>query len=229
MKIGGLINLTLLDYSEKIACTVFTLGCNFRCPFCHNASLVEGRNCQNPTEQSILEFLRKRKGVLEGVCLTGGEPLLQPNVKDFLQEVKSLGYAVKLDTNGSFPEKLMELVELKLIDYVAMDVKNCKEKYSATAGTNVELSAVERSVDFLMSQKMIDFEFRTTVTATYHDEKSMEKLAEWIAGEEKYYLQQFVNSGDLIDGSTIGVDEETLKHYLEVVRKYLPNAQIRGV
>lgn len=227
MKFGGLQKLTLLDYPQKIACTVFTVGCNFRCPFCHNNSLVSNNVEEISTEQ-ILAFLRKRKPVLEGMCLTGGEPLLQKDVAEFLAEVKKIGYLVKLDTNGANPQKLKQLVESGLVDYVAMDVKNSLERYNQTAGVNVDLDAICQSVEYLKSGA-VDYEFRTTVTDNLHTEKSIEQMGKWLTGAKVVYLQQFVDSGDLIDPTTTGCDEQTLKKYQSVLQKYVQNVQLRGV
>lgn len=229
MIIGGLTNLTLLDYPEKVACTVFTVGCNFRCPFCHNNSLVCGNGGAQMSQVEVLRFLQKRKNVLEGMCLTGGEPLIQNGVGEFLTAVKALGYSVKLDTNGAYPERLKSLVEAGLVDYVAMDVKNSKGKYVVTAGCKAEdLVKIEQSVEFLKSGA-VDYEFRTTITGNLHDEQSVEDMAKWLAGSKRYYLQMFVNSGDLIDPATIGCDENTMRRYLEIVQKYVPSAELRGI
>lgn len=227
MKFGGLQKLTLLDYPQKIACTVFTVGCNFRCPFCHNNSLVQSNVDELSTEQ-ILAFLRKRKPVLEGMCLTGGEPLLQKDVDVFLAEVKKMGYLVKLDTNGANPQKLKQLVQDGLVDYVAMDVKNSLERYSQTTGTKVDLDAICQSVDFLKSG-VVDYEFRTTVTGNLHTEKSIEQMGKWLIGAKVVYLQQFVDSGDLVDPTTVGCDEQTLKKYQSILQKYVSNVYLRGV
>ena len=227
MKFGGLQKLTLLDYPNKMACTVFTVGCNFRCPFCHNNSLVSS-NVDLLTEEQILAFLQKRKNVLEGVCLTGGEPLLQRDVAEFLAKVKDLGYLVKLDTNGAFPAKLKQLVELGLVDYVAMDVKNSPQMYPQTVGANVDMSAIRQSVEFL-KLGTVDYEFRTTVTGNLHDEQSIEQMGQFLDGAKVVYLQQFVDSGDLIDPTTIGCDEQTLKRYQTILQKYVKSVQLRGV
>ena len=229
MKFGGLQKLTLLDYPEHVACTVFTHGCNFRCPFCHNNSLVTGKfNDTGLSEDEILQFLNKRKGMLEGVCITGGEPLLQAGIVEFIKKVKQLGYKVKLDTNGAFPEKLKELVGAHLVDYVAMDVKNSQEEYDKTAGCAVNLDEICQSVEFLKSG-IVDYEFRTTVTGTFHTEKSIEMTAKWLSGAKRWYLQQFVASSDLIDSTVTGCDEQTLKKYQDIAQRYVPNTQLRGV
>ena len=230
MKFNGFQKLTLLDYPGKVACTLFTAGCNLRCPFCHNASLVthieEGFSYD---EAEILDFLRKRQGVLEGVCITGGEPLLQNGVTDFIKKIKELGYSVKLDTNGSFPEKLTMLAESKLIDYVAMDIKNCKEKYVLTAGiTDLHIGNIEKSVEFLLSGK-IPYEFRTTVVSQFHTPQDIEEIAKWIKGADKYFLQNFVDSGDLIADGLCAVSPETMQNMRAKAAKFIPNAAIRGI
>lgn len=228
MKIGGLQKLTLLDFPGKVACTIFTVGCNFRCPFCHNAGLVEGRNVEQLTEDDVMAFLVKRKNVLEGVCLTGGEPLIQCGVESFLQRVKALGYCVKLDTNGAFPDRLQKIVESGLVDYVAMDVKNSAETYSQTVGANADIDAVRRSVELLKSN-VVDYEFRTTVTGSFHTEASIEAMGQWLKGAKRLYLQKFVDSGDLIDNTTYGSDDATLQRYQQILQPYIPTVKIRGL
>jgi pyruvate formate lyase activating enzyme len=230
MKIQGLQKLTLLDFPEHVACTVFTVGCNFRCPFCHNASLVVDIPKETEiSEEAFFQFLEKRKGVLDGVCVSGGEPLLQPEIEHFIQKIKDMGFAVKLDTNGSFPEKLQFLVEEKLIDYVAMDIKNSPELYPITAGVEtLDIVSVEKSVAYLKSNK-IPYEFRTTVVKNYHTKEAFEEIGKWIRGAEKYFLQNFVDSGDLINGKTRGCSEEEMKEFLLTVQKHIPQAKLRGI
>ncbi len=231
MRIQGLQKLTLLDYPEKVACTVFTAGCNFRCPFCHNASLVTHIPSESEmTEEAFFAFLKKRQGILDGVCVTGGEPLLQPEIENFMRRIKELGYAVKLDTNGSFPEKLKKLVKEELVDYVAMDIKNSLEGYADTIGTKEAdyLGAIKESVAFLKEGK-VDYEFRTTVTKNFHNAARFEKIGRWIAGTEKYFLQSFVDSGDLISSNIVGCDEKEMKEFLSVVKPYVPDTKIRGI
>lgn len=230
MRIQGLQKLTLLDFPERVACTVFFAGCNFRCPFCHNASLVVDIPSEGDlTEEEFFSFLKKRQGILDGVCVTGGEPLLQPGIEGFIGKIKELGYAVKLDTNGSFPEKLKFLVEKGLVDYVAMDIKNCPEEYGVTAGVpNLDIASIMESVSYL-KEGHVAYEFRTTVVKNYHTKESFEKIGQWIRGTEKYFLQNFVDSGDLIGKDTKGCSEEEMKEFLQIVQKYVPNVKIRGI
>ena len=229
MIIKGFQTLTLLDFPGKTACTVFTAGCNYRCPFCHNALLVTEIGDDEYTEEEIFAHLKRRKNVLDGVAITGGEPLMQKDIERFMYEIKDMGYAVKLDTNGSFPDKLKDILALNLADYVAMDVKNCKERYGETVGLkNFDVKPVEESIDILMNSG-VDFEFRTTVTKNFHTLEDMEKLAQWIKGDEKYFLQNFVDSGNLIDSSCKGVFKKQMEEMLTAVKKYVPNAQLRGI
>lgn len=230
MRIQGLQKLTLLDFPERMACTVFTAGCNFRCPFCHNASLVTHIPAEpEMNEDKFFQFLNKRKGILDGVCVTGGEPLLQPDIEDFLRKIKELGYLVKLDTNGSFPEKLKDLVKKQLVDYVAMDIKNSIEGYGKTIGLDDRFhEAVKQSAAFLM-EGHVDYEFRTTVTRNFHDEDEFEKIGKWIQGAKRYYLQGFVDSGDLIESNIEGVSKEEMEMFLKKVKPYIPSSELRGV
>lgn len=230
MKIQGLQKLTLLDYPEKAACTVFTGGCNFRCPFCHNAGLVVKPDVfDDIREEYVLEFLEKRKGILDGVCISGGEPMIQPDLKDFLYELKDMGYQVKLDTNGSFPDDLDRFIDERLIDYVAMDLKNAKEHYTRTIGIpDFDIAPIEDSVEILMMGR-IPYEFRTTVVRELHQKSDFEQMGQWIAGAEKYYLQQFQDSGNLIGQGLHAYDEKILRQALAIVKKYVPGAELRGV
>ena len=226
----GFQKMTVLDYPEKVACTLFTAGCNFRCPFCHNALLVtdiDNRYIYEPTE--ILAYLQKRRGVLDGVCVTGGEPLMHPELADFLRSVKELGYAVKVDTNGSYPDRLRSLVESGTVDYVAMDIKNRREKYGITIGIpDFDLSPVEESIRFLQSG-VIPFEFRTTIVREFHTAEDVAAIADWIAGAPKYFLQNFKESDHMIGAGLHAHTEETLWQMLEVVKKKIPSASLRGI
>ena len=229
MFIKGFQKLTLLDFPGRTACTVFTGGCNFRCPFCHNSLLVTDMDDAQYTEEEIFQHLERRKNVLDGVAVTGGEPLLQKDIERFLYEIKDKGYAVKLDTNGSFPEKLKDILSLGLADYIAMDVKNCKEKYAETIGLkSFDLKPVEESIELLVGSG-VDYEFRTTVTQNFHTPEDMEKIALWIKGTSRYFLQNFVDSGSLIDSSCKGVTKAEMQEMLQRVKKYIPEAQLRGI
>lgn len=226
MTFGGIQKLTLLDYPGKVACTVFTVGCNFRCPFCHNGSLVEGAPIETISEEVVLDLLTKRKGILEGVCITGGEPLLQPELPDFLRRVKALGYPVKLDTNGSFPEKLKALVAEGLVDYVAMDLKNAPARYAETAG--VETPNVDESIDFLLSGE-VDYEFRTTVVAEYHTVADIEAAAKRISGAKRYFLQNFVESEFVLQPGLSACTRETLEEMKTKALQWVSEVSLRGI
>ena len=229
MLINGFQKMTLLDFPGKVACTVFLGGCNFRCPFCHNAGLVLGSNPESYKEEEILSYLEKRKGLLDGVCITGGEPTLRPDLLPFIQKVKALGFAVKLDTNGTNPALLKELLDKELVDYVAMDIKNSFEKYPETCGLDVmELDSIKESIALLIGGK-VDFEFRTTVVSPLHTAEDIEALAKEISGAEKYFIQNFVDSGELLGGGMTALPRETLDQMLTTAKKYIPETQLRGV
>lgn len=229
MKINGFQKMTLLDFPGKVACTIFTAGCNFRCPFCHNASLVTHiSNDVQYSEEEILSYLSKRKGLLDGVCITGGEPLLQDGIEDFITKIKSLGFLIKLDTNGSFPEKLEKLINMGLIDYVAMDIKNSCQKYSYTTDCDLDIKKIEQSVSLLMSSG-VDYEFRTTVVKEYHNVEDMRDIGEWINGAKRYFLQNFVDSGDLIKEGLSAHDLTELYKMQQIVDEFVVKTEIRGI
>ena len=230
MDVMGLQKLTLLDFPGRMACTVFTGGCNFRCPFCHNASLVIGPEyVPLMTEEEFFDFLNKRFGILDGVCVTGGEPTLQPDLEQFLTKIKAIGYAVKLDTNGFLPDKLIDLVNKGLVDYVAMDIKSSPSGYGRATGIrNFNFTPIQRSIDFLKSGK-IDFEFRTTVVKELHGEAEIQDIGDIIAGDPKYFLQGFEDSGNLIYDGLHGYSEKEMKSLLNLLKNRLPNAEIRGL
>lgn len=231
MLIGGIQKLTLLDYPGRVAATIFTAGCNFRCPFCHNAPLVTGIDKSHfIDEDEILSFLKKRVGILEGVVITGGEPTLMPDLPEFISKIKSLGYDVKLDTNGTNPDMLEYLINNKMVDYVAMDIKNCLEKYVVTSGVSntFDLECIKISAEILM-QNRVDFEFRTTVVSPYHTEEDFERIGKWLAGDEKFFLQAFVDSGNLVGNGVNGVTNEEMTAFCSTLKGYVENAQIRGI
>ena len=228
VNIQGYQKLTLLDYPGKTACTVFTGGCNFRCPFCHNAPLVEHPNEYRTALDEVLEYLQKRKGLLDGVCITGGEPLLQKDIAQFIAKVKAMGYSVKLDTNGGLPERLKEVIGL--VDYVAMDVKSSPGRYCEAAGCPVELESVEKSIG-IIKQSGVEYEFRTTVVKGLHDEKTLSELALWLGEVKRYYLQGYVDSGDILGDKhkLSAFTPSEMKSLLSIVRKYVPSACLRGI
>lgn len=228
MLIKGLQKLTLLDFPERLAATVFVGGCNFRCPFCHNASLVIGAGAgEEIVEEEFFEYLSSRVGRLTGVCVSGGEPTLQPGLEDFIRRIKALGFAVKLDTNGYRPEVLRALIDEGLLDYVAMDIKSSKEGYGKCAGLEkIDLSKIEESARLLMSGR-VDFEFRTTVVKELHTEEDIRAMGAWLAGDERFYLQTFRDSGDIIGSGYSAHSEERMKKMLEILREYVPRAELR--
>ena len=230
MNFNGFQKLTLLDYPGHVACTLFTAGCNFRCPFCHNASLVtQIGDSEHYSEEFVLDYLSKRKGIIDGVCITGGEPLLHDGLKDFIKKVKDMDYLVKLDTNGYLPDRLISLVDNGLVDYVAMDIKNSKEKYVLSAGIDsLDITQIEKSVSFLL-ENHVEYEFRTTVVNELHTLQDIESAAEWISGAQKYFLQSFTDSGDLICDNLSAVETQTIKMMQEVASKYVKNVEIRGI
>ena len=231
MLIKGLQKLTLLDYPDKMAATVFLGGCNFLCPFCHNASLVIGervRESESISEEELFAFLEKRRGILEGVCVSGGEPTLQKDLIPFLKRIKALGFLVKLDTNGYRPDVLREALLSGAVDYVAMDIKNSPRRYGETVGLEgFDVAPILESVELLTSGT-VDFEFRTTLLKELHTEEEMREIGEWLKGVKRYYLQTFKDSGDLISTKFGGYDKKATLTLLNVLKEYIPNAQIRG-
>ena len=230
MNVHGFQKMTMLDYPGKVACTLFTAGCNFRCPFCHNALLVtEIDNRAVCDTGEILAYLKKRRGVLDGVAVTGGEPLMNPDIADLLEQLKALGYAVKLDTNGSYPARLRAIVAAGLVDYVAMDVKNSKEKYALTVGLPyLDLAPVEESVAFLLSGA-VDFEFRTTVVKELHTEADMAAIADWIAGAPRYLLQNFKESDHMIGSGMHAHTPEMMERLRAIAAQRIPGTALRGI
>ena len=228
MKIMGLQKLTLLDFPERIACTVFLGGCNFRCPFCHNASLVLDREGGGfISEEEFFSHLEARRGKLYGVCVSGGEPTLHPELPDFLRKIKAAGYAVKLDTNGYRPKVLSALIDGGLVDYVAMDIKNSKERYGVTVGiSGFDVAPIAESAAILMSGK-VDFEFRTTVVRELHRVEDIRAIGEWLSGDEKFYLQGFKDSGDLIGEGLSAYSDEEMEKLGEELRRFVPKAKVR--
>lgn len=229
LKIFGLQKLTLLDYPQKVAATLFTGGCNFRCPFCQNADLVFLPENLSEVDSHQLEcFLKQRRKILDGICISGGEPLLHEEIEPFLYQLKELGYLVKVDTNGSYPKLLKKYVNAGYIDKVAMDIKNDREHYAATIGLkSFDLSLIEESVDFLLNCE-IDTEFRTTVVREFHDVENIKAMAKWLTGAKAYYLQAFVDSDRVIQKGLSGYDEQEMQVLCEAARVFVPNTHVRG-
>ena len=230
MRISGLQKLTLLDFPGHTACTVFTGGCNYRCPFCHNAELVL-RPEEQPEipEAEFFALLEKRRGLLDGVAVTGGEPTLQPDLPAFLRRIRDLGYAVKLDTNGTRPDLLMQLAEAGLVQYVAMDIKNSPARYAETAGTaDPQLDRIRESAAFLLAGT-VPYEFRTTVVRELHRPEDLAEIGRWLSGAARYFLQGFTDSGDLIGAGFHHCSREEMDLLLAAVRPYIPAAELRGV
>ncbi|MBR4635862.1 MAG: anaerobic ribonucleoside-triphosphate reductase activating protein [Clostridia bacterium] len=230
MIIKGLQKLTLLDYPGKVACTVFTGWCNFRCPFCQNSELVisPALNRTIP-DREIFDYLNKRSGMLDGICITGGEPLVQEDLIQFIEKCKQLGYLVKLDTNGYLSDKLAEILYLGIVDYVAMDIKAAPENYPRLTGVaDLDIKPILESVN-LLKECGLPHEFRTTVVGDMHTADDFVKIADWLEGEEKYFLQKFVDSGAIIEGGHKAPSDDTMREYLEIVQKKIPGAELRGV
>ena len=230
MKIHGLQKMTLLDFPGKVACTVFLGGCDLRCPFCHNAELIDGTAPAAMDETELLAFLEKRKGLIDGVAITGGEPLLRgEELVTLAERIRDLGYPLKLDTNGTHPERLRKMIDGGLAAYVAMDIKNDPERYGRTAGIeDLDLGPIRESVCLLMEGRT-DYEFRTTTVAELHDAESFRKIGEWIRGAKHYYIQKFTDRETVpFEGLHAPTDEE-MRRYLEIVRRYVPAAELRGV
>lgn len=229
MDIQGLQKMTLLDYPGKVACTVFLGGCDFRCPFCHNGELVLSPAPAEMDQEALLAFLKKRQGLLDGVCITGGEPLLRPDLPQLLEAIHTLGYPVKLDTNGSHLRALVDLVERRLVDYVAMDIKNSPERYPETVGVpGLDVGPIRESVAFL-KEGMVDYEFRTTVVQEFHDGDSFRAIGPWLAGAKRYFLQSFVDRDTVIQEGLHPWGREKLEEFAAIVRPWVPEVALRGV
>lgn len=228
MDIHGLQKTTLLDYPGRVACTVFLAGCNLRCPFCHNAPLVLSSPDPQMTEEAFFAFLKKRQGILDGVCITGGEPTLRQDLPEFIAEIRRLGFPVKLDTNGTNPAMLRMLLDNKLVDYVAMDIKNAPNRYPQTCGGVDVLGAVTESAALLM-ENGVDYEFRTTCVHPLHDAQAMEQIGKWLAGAKAYYLQNFVDSGNLVGTGISGLTSDTMAALRQAVLPYINNTHLRGL
>lgn len=229
MRIGGLQKVSLLDFPGRIAATVFLPGCNMRCPFCHNAPLVlpERQLDAGTTEQELMEFLQTRQGKLDGVCITGGEPTLHRDMPDLLRKIKAMGFQIKLDTNGTNPEMLSVLLAEGVLDYIAMDIKNSPEKYQITCGGD-HLEAVKESAALLMNSGA-EYEFRTTAVQQLHTPEDIKKIGLWLIGAKRYYIQQFVDSGNLIGKGFSALSPSEMEILRQSALPYIPTTALRGV
>ena len=229
MNIQGLQKMTLLDFPGKVACTVFLGGCDLRCPFCHNSDLIGGGAPSVLDDEGLLAFLQKRQGLLDGVAITGGEPLLRGDLKELIVKIRGLGFAVKLDTNGSHPERLRELLDEKLVDYVAMDIKNSPARYGETVGIeDLDLAPFRESVKLLMASP-VPYEFRTTVVAEFHDDASFEAMGQWVKGAERFYLQRFTDRDSVLNRALHAPEKADMERYADILRKTVRFVELRGV
>lgn len=228
MIINGFEKLSLVDYPGYTAATVFTGACNMRCPFCHNAILViDAAHQPIVEEQYVFDYLIKRKGIIDGLCITGGEPTLQKDLSTFISKCKDIGVRVKLDSNGTNPEILQDLINKNLLDYVAMDIKNCKEKYAITANAKIDLTKIQESIDILESSK-IDHEFRTTLVHEFHTLDDISKIAEWLDGTNKYYLQKFEDKGGCIQDGLHEVPLDIAHKMRDAAKEHIKNVELRS-
>lgn len=227
MKIYGFEKLSMVDFEGHLCATVFTGGCNFRCPFCQNADLVNVTNLEQYSEDEIFAHLEKRKNVLDSVCISGGEPTLNPDLKNFIQKLKQRGLLVKLDTNGTKPDLLKELIDEGLIDFVAMDVKNSPALYPKTAGAIVNMDDVGKSVELLKSN-VVPYEFRTTLVSGHHSNESIEEMGKWLDGADKIYLQCFVDSGNCLQQGLQKVPKDRALIFKTILQKYINQVDLRG-
>jgi len=235
MIVSGLQKMTLLDYPGKIACTVFLQGCNFRCPFCHNSDLLGGPRYEGISEAELLRFLEKRKGLLEGVCITGGEPTLSTDLPSLMRKIRNMGYAIKLDTNGYRPDVLQQLVAEGLVDYVAMDIKNAPGRYGMTAGIpEISLERLEESIRYLLTGEL-EYEFRTTVVSEFHDVSAMEEIGRWLHGlapqtrAKRYFLQCFTDRDSVLQAGLHSPKKQELETFVQILTPFVENITIRGV
>ncbi len=229
MKIQGLQKMTLLDYPGRVACTVFLGGCDFRCPFCHNFDLVEGPMPAAVDDGEFFAFLAKRRGLLDGVAITGGEPCLRADLPDFIGKIREAGFDVKLDTNGNHPGMLAHLVGEGLVNYVAMDVKNAPAKYAATVGlTSVDLAPIDESIGLLLAGK-VPYEFRTTVVGGLHEANDFEEIGAWIEGAERYYLQAFVENDAVPNRELTAPHLDAMREFRDIAARHVKTVELRGI
>lgn len=229
MKIHGIQKMTLLDFPGCVSCTVFLGGCDFRCPFCHNFELIDGTMKPTMDDSELIKFLESRKGLLEGVAITGGEPLMHSDLPELIKKITDIGYRVKLDTNGYHPELLKSILDSGLVEYVAMDIKNSPEKYALTCGLDkVDLGKIKQSISILMNGPA-DYEFRTTVVNELHDEEDFYKIGEMIKGAKRYFLQRFTDRDSVPYGNLTAPSFDKMHEFADIARKFVPDTSLRGV
>ena len=229
MRLHGIQKMTLLDFPGCVSCTIFLGGCDFRCPFCHNFELIDGTMKPTMDDDELISFLESRKGLLEGVAITGGEPLMHKDLPELIKRIKDTGYRVKLDTNGYHPHLLQEILNSGMVEYVAMDIKNSPEKYALTCGIdNIDINKIYKSISLLMNST-IEYEFRTTVVSELHNEDDFNKIGEIIKGAKRYFLQRFTDRDSVPYGNLTAPSFDKMYKYAEISRKYVPNTQLRGV
>lgn len=221
--------MTLLDFPGVVSCTLFLGGCDFRCPFCHNFELIDGTAQPVMDEDELIEFLKGRKALLDGVAITGGEPLLHKDILNLITRIRAEGYKVKVDTNGYHPDRLKEILDSGLVDYIAMDIKNSPEKYAETCGLEtIDLDKIKQSISLLMNGGT-DYEFRTTVIGEFHEDADFDKMGEMIRGARRYFLQRFTDRDSVPYGNLTAPSFDDMKKYAEIAKKYVPDTQLRGV
>lgn len=229
MNISGFTKLTLIDYPKKLSCIVFTQGCNYNCAFCQNSGLIKCNKESLIDHEEIFSYLKKRKNVLEGVVISGGEPTIQPGLIDFIKKIKDMGFLVKLDTNGSNPDVVKKLLDLKLVDYIAMDVKNIFDEYDPIVNLKkVNIENIKQSIN-MIKDSGVDHEFRTTIMKNYHDVNKLTKICEYLGKNEKYYLQNFEDSEMVLDKTLVSFTSEMLANIQNILRKNFPNVSVRGI
>ncbi|MBO4338677.1 MAG: anaerobic ribonucleoside-triphosphate reductase activating protein [Clostridia bacterium] len=229
MKLHGLQKMTLLDFPGHVACTVFLGGCDFRCPFCHNYELIDGTAQPVMDDSELISFLESRKGLLDGVAITGGEPCLHKELPELIRKIRAAGYPVKLDTNGYHPEMLKSIIDEGLVEYVAMDIKNSEEKYELTCGVDlIDLDKIRESISILINSG-IEYEFRTTVIKEFHEEEDFVKMCEMIKGAKRYFLQRFTDRDSVPYGNLTSPSYDEMKEFAAVSRQFIPNTELRGV
>ena len=226
MKISGIQKLSMVDFNTHVSCTLFTSGCNFACPFCHNAGLVQN-NEEEILQQDIFDFLYKRRNMLDGVVISGGEPTLHADLPEFIARIKKLGFLIKLDTNGTNPEMVKYLVENHLVDYIAMDIKNSIDGYPKTIGRPIIFDKIKTSIDYIMSCG-IDYEFRTTLVKEFHNAEEIKKIADLIPNAKRYFLQRFIDSGNCISANLHEISREDAENFIEILKAKIPSTTLRG-